>query len=114
MTRSEAKKLAETVTVNDLKYMFVTAYGRVKNWEAPSRGNKGLSVGTVFNLFTKGGISEDTHKLAKINMIREFGEYLPNYEKKKRLVLPTPNVYHQKPSLLDESFYDYDISSVLK
>jgi hypothetical protein len=114
MTRSEAKKLAETVTINELKFMFVNAYGRVKNWEVPSKVNKSISLGASFNIYTNCGLDENTHILAKTNMIRDFGEYLPNYEKKKRLITPLPKIHHEQPNLLGESFYDYDVSTVLR
>lgn len=81
MNRNEAKKIAETVSSEDLKKMFLNAQSSIKDWKQPSI-NKGLSKGVVFNIFTKNGlITSDSHILAKTNAIREFGEFLPDYKK---------------------------------
>ena len=82
MNRNEARKIAETVSSEDLKQTFLNAQNSIKDWKQVSAVNKGLSKGIAFNIFTKGGfITADSHILAKTNAVREFGEFLPNYEK---------------------------------
>ena len=105
MNRNEAKRLAETVSADDLKKMFINARNKIMDWTQVSRVNKGLSKGTSFNILSKCGIDEKTHILAKINMIWEFGEYLPNYEKevvnKKKAQKPV----HQEPVELNQDWF---------
>ena len=83
MSKSEAKKLAETVTISDLRLMFVNAFNTITKWDEPSRINKGMSKGAAYNILGKSGFDGMMHKIAKVNMIREFGEYLPTYKKKE-------------------------------
>jgi len=107
MTRAEAKKLAEKVSVADLKFMFVNAYAKIRDWQKPSRVNKGMTIGTTFNVLSKGGIDSNTHMIAKTNMIREFGEYLPNYEPPVKKTKTNNNIHHEDPIFLDKSFYEF-------
>ena len=108
MTRAEAKKLAQKVSVADLKYMFVSAYSKIRDWSKPSKVNKGMTVGAAFNVLSKCDIDKNTHIMTKINMIREFGEYLPDYEppvKKERKT--NSALYHEEPTFLNKSFYEF-------
>lgn len=106
MTRTEAKKLAEKVSVADLKYMFVNAYSKISDWERQSRVNKGMTIGTTFNVLSKCGVDSNTHILAKINMLREFGEYLPDYEPPAKKTKKNSSAHHQEPNPLNKSFYE--------
>lgn len=106
MTKTEAKKLAEKVSVSDLKYMFVNAYAKISNWERPSRVNKAMTIGTTFNVLSKCGVDSNTHILAKINMLREFGEYLPDYQEPAKKTKKNSSLHHQKPNPLNQSFYE--------
>jgi hypothetical protein len=106
MQRHEASKLADTVSASDLKQMFINAKKGIKDWEKVSRVNKGLTKGTAFNILSAGNITEKTAHIAKTNMIWEFGEWLPNYEKEikpqRKDVKPT----HQEPVDLGEDWFD--------
>lgn len=99
MNRKEAKDLSLITLNSNLKMMFVNAAEKIIDWSEPSRVNKHLSKGFVFNLFLKSGNDyENLHDLVKLNMIFEFGEFLPNYEKpikKKKQKITVVN--HQKP-----------------
>lgn len=97
MTRSEAKKLALTVSNDDLNTMFLNAYNGISNWYQQSRVNKGMTIGATFNILTKCGLTNKTHVIAKTNMIREFGEFLPNYKKPIRNVKTITHLYHEEP-----------------
>ena len=101
MNRKEARQLAETVATEQLKEMFRRARASIQNWKAPSKINKSLTVGAVFNILTATDIeahSTNVALIAKTNMIREFGEFLPGYEKQKReKKKQLPLVYHQEP-----------------
>jgi hypothetical protein len=106
MTRSEAKKLAETVTPAELKAMLIDARNNITDWTRRSRVNIGMTIGTTFNIFSVGfeiesPLPQNMHILAKTNMIWEFGEYLPKYvkptSKERKLDI---RVVHQEPRKL--------------
>lgn len=85
MTKYEAKRLAETVTLEDLKSMFRNAQENITDWTRTSRVNKGATIGMTYNILA---FAEDHYAsidevglIARKNMIWEFGEYLPGYEK---------------------------------
>lgn len=100
MNRQKAKEIAETVSNQDLRQMFLNARTNIKDWDALSIVNKGLSKGIAFNILSVGfdALHFDpnaTHGvLAKRNMVREFGEYLPEYKKESKQ--PKPSVQHSK------------------
>ena len=99
MNRSDAKKIAETITNEQLKNMLDTAKSSIKDWTKVSIVNKGLTKGTAWNILGKDfDITYKYHILAKQNMIREFGEFLPSELKIKKPKKPYPNtVIHQDP-----------------
>lgn len=85
MNKQEAKKLAETITLDDLKAMFRSAQEKVTDWKRVSRVNKGATIGTTYNILAfspdhYSSVSEISRP-GLVNMIWEFGEYLPGYEK---------------------------------
>lgn len=104
MNRSEASKLADTVSLDDLKQMFKNAQTGVKDWTAASRVNKGLSLGVTYNILSK-GLNEnqsagEIHHIAKRNMIWAFGEFLPGYEKPVPKIKSEIPVSHQEPDFI--------------
>lgn len=105
MTRHEAKQLAETVTLRELKQMFNTAKEKIKDWTISSRPNKGMSLGTTYNIliagFEKYNSEKDIHILGKTNMIWAFGEYLPGYAKKVRKEKQEVTPHHQEPKFIE-------------
>lgn len=106
MTKSEAKKLAQTIQTVDLQEMLKNAYGSVINWKRRSKVNISCTIGMTFNIFTAGKIDHNTMAHVKANMIYEFGEYLPYSAKpsKDKKLLPEPA--HQEPKELPEDFVD--------
>lgn len=101
MNRTQAKKIAETITNKELRKMFLSAQSGIIDWEQRSKVNKGLTKATSFNILsnslTEENLNKEIHILTKINMIQEFGEFLPKHlkpTKKEKNNLPTP--YHQK------------------
>ena len=99
MNRSDARKIAETITNAQIQQMFDNAKANIKDWVKVSNCNAGLTKGAAWNILAKDfDINHDYHILAKTNFVREFGEYLPNEikpAKKKRKTLNTP--VHQEP-----------------
>jgi len=98
MNRQDSKKIAETITNEQILEMFNSAKENIKDWVKVSNVNKGMTKGTSWNILAKNfDVTIKHHILAKINMIREFGEFLPEELKikKQKRILPTP--IHQEP-----------------
>ena len=101
MKRYEARNIAETITNEQLRQMFETAKVKIKDWTKVSKVNKGMTIGTSWNILAKDfDINKKYHMLAKTNMIREFGEFLPEELKplKKKVAKQTKPI-HQEPIL---------------
>lgn len=78
MNRRKARILAEKVSNETLEIMFKNAKKGIKDWKKVSNVNKGATKGYSWNLFAhRFDVNQEHHILAKTNMIREFGEYLP-------------------------------------
>lgn len=97
MNRQLAKQIAEKVTLEDLKQMFVNAKNETTDWTKVSNVNLGMTKGTAYNILSikKEYTSiNEIHIMGRINMIREFGEFLPNLEIYNP---PKPKKEHIKP-----------------
>lgn len=102
MNRSDAKKIAETITNEQLLQMFDSVKESVTDWTKTSNVNKGMTKGAAWNILAKDfDVSKKYHNLAKINMIREFGEYLPKQIKPVR-----DKCYSSKPPMHQEPNFD--------
>jgi hypothetical protein len=98
MERYKAKQIAETITNEQLKEMLDKAKDNIKDWTKVSTVNKGLTKGVAWNIL--GSNFDETkkhHILAKINMVREFGEFLPEDLKPKKKEKHTIVPIHQEP-----------------
>lgn len=104
MNRNEASKLADTVSLDDLKQMFKNAQTGVKDWTIASRVNKGLSLGVTYNILSKGlnekQSANEIHHIAKTNMIWAFGEFLPGYQKPVKAQKQDITPSHQEPNFI--------------
>ena len=99
MNRADAKKIAAIVTNAELETMFRLAKMNIQDWTKISNVNKGMTKGTAWNILAADfNVDTEYHSLAKYNMIREFGEYLPAYLKPERKTRTIPtNIVHQEP-----------------
>lgn len=101
MNKNEAKKLAENVTISELREMLLNARNSIQDWSKVSRVNKGMTIGVSFNIFSygfeDGKMPSKINPITKKNMIWEFGEYLPNYTKPTKSVKSEVKVVHQEP-----------------
>ena len=99
MNRTDAKKIAQTITNKQILEMFNTAKLKIKDWTKVSCVNKGLTKGTAWNILTKDfDVNKKYHNLGKINMVREFGEFLPEELKpEKKIRKKYDNPIHQEP-----------------
>jgi len=98
MNKSEAKRLGMMVSNQELLLMFDNAKCNITDWTKVSKVNKGMTKGTAWNILAKDfDVEIKYHYIAKVNMLREFGEYFPNYEKPVKKTKPNINVVHQEP-----------------
>lgn len=99
MNRKNAKLIAETITNDQLQQMFENAKNNITDWTVVSNVNKGITKGVGWNILAKNfDINEKYHIMAKINMVREFGDYLPDELKpQKKIKQKSKPPIHQKP-----------------
>lgn len=98
MNKNDAKVIAQTISNEQLKEMFDNAKLHITNWNVVSNCNKGMSKGVAWNILAKDfNVTHNYHILAKINMIREFGEFLPNYLKPTKKTKYKSAYIHQDP-----------------
>ncbi|WP_238938686.1 hypothetical protein [Pseudomonas typographi] len=102
MNKTDAKRIAETITTEQLEAMFERAKAGITNWEQVSAVNPGMTKGTTWNILSaalnaSGGAR--LRQLAVTNMVWEFGDFLDDSlkpAKKKRQPAQAP--YHQEPN----------------
>ena len=100
MNRTEANRIAEIITNEQLKEMFDNAKGQITDWTKVSLVNKGMSKGAAWNILGKDFTVDYNYSIwAKSNMIREFGFYLPESLKPKKVLhfANAPSIIHQEP-----------------
>jgi hypothetical protein len=98
MNKTEAKRLATLLSNVELLSMFDNAKLKITDWTKVSIVNKGMTKGTAWNILAKDfDIEKKYHNLTKVNMIREFGDFLPNYEKPVKKIKAIINPVHQEP-----------------
>lgn len=100
MNRTDAKKISETITFEQLKEMFANAKEGIQDWEAVSAVNKSMTKGMAWNILFKGLDESMTHRALGVkNMIWEFGDYLSDdlKIKKKAKSKAKIKVHHQDP-----------------
>lgn len=99
MNRKDARKIAETITNEQIQNMFNNAKSKINDWTKVSNVNKGITKGVSWNILAKDfDINTKYHILTKTNMIREFGEFLNEQIKPKKVdkkILNPP--IHQEP-----------------
>lgn len=98
MKRTDARKIAEIITNEQLQQMFEAAKTQIIDWTKVSNVNKGLKKGAAWNILAKNFDLNSTHHiLAKTNMIREFGEFLPPELKPQNKIKQLITPIHQNP-----------------
>jgi len=100
MNKSNAKKIAETITFEQVQEMFNNAKENITDWSEISAVNKGMTKGVAWNILKHGVKPEIVNKpLALKNMIWEFGDYLPESLKVKTPIKSRIqfDVHHQEP-----------------
>ena len=103
MNKANAKKIAETITFEQLAKMFSNAESNIVNWEEVSAVNKGMTKGAVWNILIKGLTRNIMNQpLALKNMIWEFGDHLDVdlKIKPKKKIKSDVEIFHQDPDFL--------------
>lgn len=78
MNRLQARKLAETITVEQIKEMLDNAKRGILDWTHASVANKAISRGSHWNLFCQNYKNKtEFSTLLKYRMIQEYGAFLP-------------------------------------
>lgn len=100
MNKRDAKLIARTITNEQIQEMIDTAKKNITDWTVASVCNKLMSKGVAWNILVNvfDVDKPNHHLLHKMNLIREFGEYLPdelkpNPKPKKPFIKPI----HQDP-----------------
>lgn len=103
MNRTDAKRIAETVTNDQLKVMFERARVGITDWRKGSAVNPCISKGKSWNIMRRidvGQLKRGGRDMAIIkNMVWDFGDFLDDGIKpeKKRASRPAINVHHEDP-----------------
>lgn len=103
MNKTDAKKIAQTITRDQLAMMFARAAIETKDWEKRSAVNKALTIGKSWNVlngaFERGDLrGEKVRLMVYRNMIWEFGDFLPDELKPKKKPKPAlPDPFHEEP-----------------
>ncbi len=104
MNKNDARKIAETITNEQLQQMFENAKSKITDWTKVSNVNKGITIGVSWNILAKNfDVNKEYNILLKTNMIREFGEFLHKQLKmsKHDVVSPNKQPFHQDPKFND-------------
>jgi len=102
MNKSDAKRIAETITNDQLAAMFERAKSGITDWEKVSDVNPGMTKGTAWNILSAALAASGGARMRQLgvtNMVWEFGDFLDDAlkpAKKKRASAPAP--YHQQPN----------------
>lgn len=105
INKKQAQRIARVVSNQDLLVMLNRAQADITDcidWQQPSIVNKGCTKGAAWNILAADfHVDKDYHVLAKTNMLREFGFWLPNkcsYDMSIK-TKPKKGLIHQEPKL---------------
>lgn len=102
MNKTDARKLADILTNQQIYDMFMEARASINRWGIRSQVNKSMTKGAAWNLLAANfDVTKKHHILGKKNMIWEFGDHLPDEIlstlKKTKTSLPKITI-HQEPN----------------
>ena len=100
MNKNAAKQIAETITNEQLQQMIENASKKITNWEKVSVVNKSFTKGVAWNSLCRNfDVNHNYHIFQKMNMIREFGEFLPDEIKPQKRSRKRITPIHQDPQI---------------
>jgi hypothetical protein len=101
MNHVRAKRIADVVKNEEILQMLLKAQKHITGWEEPSKLNKGISKGICWNILTKDfNVKNKLHPMVKINLLKEYGEYLEGYGEEPPPKKRPTKVPHQEPIFL--------------
>lgn len=93
-----ALELSYTISNDELFETLKNAKVKIKDWEKPSRKNKGLSIGTHWNLFCKDiDFENDISIILKYRILEQYKDFLPNKLKEEKIKKPKVTPTHSEP-----------------
>lgn len=102
ISKAEAFEIANDITNDDLEVMFLNTMKGIDDWGEMSNVNKGLTKGTSWNIFAHQFNPELKYSyITKCNMVREFGDFLPDELRLKKVPSKTEvrvKTIHQEPN----------------
>lgn len=100
MNRADARKIADTVTREQLAVMLDRAKTGVSDWAAVSSVNRHFTKGKSWNIFYPVFMSgRHLVKPAITNMVHEFGDFLDDDIKPEKVCRQLPDIVpvHEEP-----------------
>jgi hypothetical protein len=101
MNEDKAREIAEKITNAGLQEMFDNAKVRCVDWERRSNVNKSMSKGAAWDILAANfDINHNYNIIAKTDMVREFGEFIPKDASTAKLVASIKEkiqLVHQSP-----------------
>lgn len=103
MNKNTAKIIAKIITNEQLLEMLLNAKTSIEDWTKISSINKGMTKGVSWNILAKDfNVKENYHLITKINIIREFGDFLP-----KNMVIMKTSKILPKPCHAEPDFSNW-------
>jgi len=103
VNRNDARKIAEVITNEQLYEMFNRAKTETTDWTVVSTCNKGFTKGVAWNILAEDfDVNTNYHVMGITNMVREFGEFLPDELNPKK----KPNPKQKPPVHHDPKFFN--------
>jgi hypothetical protein len=104
MNKLKAKRLLNLVSNEDIKEMLFNVKYKTEDWSESSIINVSLSKGAAWNILTKDiNFNEKLYHIHKLNLLREYGDYLPQRVLDQLVVVkkenPKVEVIHEEPNL---------------
>lgn len=111
LTRKQCREIAEKITNDEIMQMFESAKNNITNWSRISNSNKRMTKGMAWNLLAKDfDVNKEYPGLIKLNMLIEFGEYIPAnlkpYKQFKKPEKKEKQIKHEEPIFEDNSDND--------
>lgn len=101
MTKKECTQVSINITKEQIILMLNNAKKEVVDWTKPSSLNKGMTIGTSWNILTSGILDNyDIPTIIIVKLLREFGDYLPNELKmnNNKKINKIIDLVHQEPN----------------
>lgn len=107
MTKAEANRIAQEISIEDINRLLIDARKKVVNWNVRSKVNKSFTIANSWNIFSATPITEKTPKYVLGYIIREFSEFLPSHFIPNKTIKTLPILHHSLINDLPEHLKPY-------